>query len=174
MMRGWIGAAIVACVAACGAQPSAPAATGDVRVGSAAPDFVAKDLAGNARRLADYRGKVVLIDFWSTYCEPCKEEFPHIEALYRAKRDRGLEVIAVSMDDSDAASEVAKIAQRFGLEFPIVIDDGSQISRAYDPGRKAPLVVLVGRTGEVLDVRSGYSPGDETSLAEAVDHALDG
>jgi peroxiredoxin len=174
MVRGWIAFAIVVCVAGCGAgRPSSVVAPGDLRVGTAAPDFVAKDLAGNAQRLADYRGKVVLIDFWSTYCEPCKEEFPHLEALYRAKRERGLEVIAVSMDDADAAPEVTKIAQRFGLEFPIVIDDGSQISRAYDPERKAPLVVLVGRDGEVIDVRSGYSPGDESALADAVEHALD-
>lgn len=150
----------------------APAPGAPIRKGSAAPEFVAQDLEGNTLALRAYRGRVVLLDFWSTFYDPCKEEFPHIQELYRANRSRGLEVIAVSMDDADESAEVAAIARHFALEFPVVHDRDSQIARAYDPQRRAPLVVVVGRAGDVAAVREGYSPGDEEDLAREVDAVL--
>ena len=144
-----------------------------LRAGDVAPEFAGRDLAGNPLHLSDYRGRVVLVDFWSTFCEPCKEEFPHIQELYRANHARGFDVVAVSMDDSDSTSDVAMLVQHFGLQFPVVIDDDAQIAHAYDPENKAPLVVLVGRSGEIVAVREGYSPGDETSLARVVEETLE-
>ena len=103
-----------------------------VAVGSAAPNFTAKDLAsGSTRTIADYRGKVVLLNVWATWCEPCKVEMPSMEELYRTYGPRGVHIVAVSIDDAVPDDSIRAYAKDLGLTFEILHDPTHQIERAY-------------------------------------------
>jgi peroxiredoxin len=103
-----------------------------VAVGSAAPNFKATDLASGATRtIADYRDKVVLLNVWATWCEPCKVEMPSMEELYRAYGPRGVHIVAVSIDDAVPEDSIRAYAKDLGLTFEILHDPTHQIERAY-------------------------------------------
>jgi peroxiredoxin len=103
-----------------------------VAVGSVAPTFKAKDLASGATRtIADYRGKVILLNVWATWCEPCKVEMPSMEELYRSYGPRGVHIVAVSIDDAVPEDSIRAYAKRLGLTFEILHDPTHEIERAY-------------------------------------------
>jgi peroxiredoxin len=167
--------AMGACGGAAGTAPTpSPGSASAVGSGAVAPDFTARDLDGQTFRLADHLGKeVVLLDFWSTYCEPCKAEFPHLRAMYEAQKARGLLVVGVAMDGPESIADVPAFAKRHRVDFPIVLDDDSRIASLYDPKKSMPLTVLIGHDGRMAVVREGYNPGDEKLLAADVAKALD-
>jgi peroxiredoxin len=172
LSRGALVASLLAC--ACGgagaaASPTAPAGS------TVAPDFTARDVEGKTFRLSDHLGReVILLDFWATYCEPCKAEFPHLRAMYDANKSRGLLVVGVAMDGPESLADVPAFVGRYGISFPVVLDDDSRIASLYDPKKSMPLSVLVGRDGHVAVVREGYNPGDESFVARDVERALSG
>ena len=103
-----------------------------IGVGSAAPAFSAKDVRSGARRtLADYRGQVVLLNIWATWCEPCKVEMPSMEELYRTYGPRGVHIVAVSIDDAVGEDSIRAYAKQLGLTFEILHDQTREIERAY-------------------------------------------
>ncbi len=165
--------AIALCLSGCGSNPpNATTAAAAPRDTGAAPDFTGRDVAGNTFRLSDQRGRVVLLDFWSTFCEPCKAEFPHLRAMYDADRSKGLVVVGVAMDGPETVADVTSFVKRFDLDFPVVTDDDSRIASLYNPKKSMPLSVLIDRAGRIVAVREGYNPGDETLVAADVDKAL--
>ena len=98
-------------------------------VGGPAPDFTLKDAAGHPVRLSDYRGKVALVTFWATWCEPCKKEMPEIEAAYAKNKDRGFVVLAVNFGENP---ELAGSFIHHGrLTFPSLIDPGVKVASQY-------------------------------------------
>lgn len=97
-------------------------------VGSAAPDFELQTLSGEKVRLSDLRGKIVLINFWATWCEPCKIEMPFFEKLYQ-KNGSQLEILAVNFDEPQ--QKVQQFAEEFGLSFPILLDPGAEVQNLY-------------------------------------------
>jgi peroxiredoxin len=104
-----------------------------VEVGSSAPQFAAQtlDAAPKPVTLADYKGKVVLLNVWATWCPPCREEMPSMEALHRDFAPRGLEVVAVSIDDAGSEQKVRDFVKEFGLTFDVLHDPEGQIQRTY-------------------------------------------
>jgi peroxiredoxin len=165
---------LAAALSACGgSQTTATTATrpGDA-TGTVAPDFTGRDIAGKTFRLSDYHGKVVLLDFWSTFCEPCKAEFPHLRAMYEVDRIKGLLVVAVAMDGPETVADIPSFVKRFDLDFPVVTDEDSRIASLYNPKKSMPLSVLIDKGGHIVAVREGYNPGDEKLVAADVDKAL--
>ncbi|MGA7121069.1 MAG: TlpA disulfide reductase family protein [Polyangiaceae bacterium] len=161
----------VSCQAAAVPSRSAPG-TGS-STGTRAPDFTARDTDGNTFRLSDHLGKqVVLLDFWSTYCEPCKAEFPHLRAMYDRDKARGLLVVGVAMDGPETLADVPAFVKRFDVNFPVVVDDDSRIASLYNPKKSMPLSVIIDRAGRIAVVREGYNPGDERQVASDVTAAL--
>jgi peroxiredoxin len=152
--------------AAAAASPTAETA------GTIAPDFTGRDVAGKTFRLSDHLGKVVLLDFWSTYCEPCKAEFPHLRAMYEEERAKGLLVVGVAMDGPETVADVPSFVKRFELDFPVVTDEDSRIASLYNPKKSMPLSVLIDKGGRIVAVREGYNPGDEKLVGADVDKAL--
>ncbi len=103
-----------------------------VGVGSTAPAFTAKDVhSGATRTLADYRGQVVLLNVWATWCEPCKVEMPSMEELYKSYGPRGVHIVAVSIDDVVSEDSIRAYAKQLGLTFEILHDPTHAIERAY-------------------------------------------
>jgi peroxiredoxin len=159
---------------ACGEPEAARGPAQSASTGTVAPDFTAAGVDGKTFRLSDHLGKsVVLLDFWSTFCEPCKAEFPHLTALYNDQKSKGFLVVGVAMDGPETVADVHAFVTRFALDFPVVTDEDSRIASLYDPKKSMPLSVLIGRSGHIVAVREGYTPGEEKLLAADVARELD-
>jgi peroxiredoxin len=104
-----------------------------VGVGFRAPEFEAKSLSDPTRvgRLSDYRGSVVLLNVWATWCDPCRREMPSIEKLYQELGPKGFRVVAVSIDDGGAAADIREFAREHGLTFDILHDPTGAIQLVY-------------------------------------------
>jgi cytochrome c biogenesis protein CcmG, thiol:disulfide interchange protein DsbE len=103
-----------------------------VTLGSDAPDFHAKVLGSNqVRSMADYKGKVVLLNVWATWCPPCKAELPSLEELYKEYGPKGLKLVAVSIDDYVSEDSIRSFAKSYGLTFDILHDSTHAIERIY-------------------------------------------
>jgi peroxiredoxin len=99
-------------------------------VGDTAPDFELVDLDGNKHRLSDYKGKGVFLNFWGTWCGPCKREMPHMENLYKEFEEKGVHILAVNIKGSDLKVEAFR--NQYGLSFPIAIDKLESVKGAYN------------------------------------------
>ena len=113
---------------------------------SLAPDFSLPDLAGQKLDLSSYRGKVVLLDFWATWCDPCREEIPHFVNLQNKYGDRGLQIIGVSMDDGP--EPVREFYQRFKMNYPVVMGN-AKTGELFGGVLGLPIAFLIGPDGRV-------------------------
>ncbi len=113
---------------------------------SPAPDFSLPDLTGQKLNLSSYRGKVVLLDFWATWCDPCRDEIPRFVELQNKYAHRGLQIIGVSMDDSP--EPVREFSQRFKMNYPVVMGN-AQTGELYGGVLGLPIAFLIGRDGRI-------------------------
>src|SRR6266540_5768749 len=112
-----------------------------------APDFAVPALAGPALRLGDFKGQVVFLNFWATWCPPCREEMPSMARLYQRFRERGLAMIAISVDANTPA--VSPFVKQLGLTFPIGLDPKMEVATRYGL-RALPTTVLIDRGGRMV------------------------
>jgi peroxiredoxin len=155
----------------CGANGARASGGGDTHglVGVRAPSFSKPALSGGPTLSPEAaKGKVLIIDFWATYCTPCAKEFPKLQALVD-KRGGALVVYALSEDD--ASDGVLAFAKKTGVKFPIAWDEGNSISRRYNLD-KMPTSFIVDRKGVVRFVHGGYADGEEDRIAREVDELL--
>jgi peroxiredoxin len=111
-------------------------------------DFTVRDIAGKNVRLSQYKGQVVLLNFWATWCAPCKHEIPALTALYRDYKERGFVVLGVSVDSEVRA--IKPFAREMKMNYPVLIGAGREdLSQAFGPFIGFPTSVLVGRDGKV-------------------------
>jgi peroxiredoxin len=126
-----------------------PPQNAGINVGSVAVDFTLEALDGTEASLSQYRGDVVLINFWATWCPPCRAEIPDIEEAYRARQGEGLVVLGVSVDQTH--DSVAPFVELAGMTYPVLLDELSQVYSTYRaPG--LPMSILVDENG-VIQVR---------------------
>jgi len=111
-----------------------------------APDFSLPDLSGNTVTLSSYRGKVVLLDFWATWCEPCREETPHFVDFQNRYGSQGLQILGVSMDDSP--EPVRDFAQKFQINYPVVMGT-AKTGELYGGILGLPVAYLIDREGRI-------------------------
>ena len=142
---------------------------GDAK-GGPAPGFELKDLAGKNVRLSDFRGKVVLLNFWATWCPPCKEEMPWFVDLQRRYGAQGLQVIGVAMDDSGEKA-IASFVQKLGVNYPVLLGKEST-ARAYGDVQFLPDTFYIGRDGKIVSHVQGLINRKE--IEETVKKALAG
>lgn len=143
--------------------------------GGSAPDFTLDDLDGAEVHLADRLGQdVILINFWATWCEPCRIEMPHLDRMQQTYRDRGLRIYAISMDGPESVARVRSHVSRYDFSLTVLLDSESTVSQLYNPRRAAPLNVLIDREGTIAWTREGYNPGDEEELESQIRCALGG
>ena len=140
--------------AALGAALAFAAAAADLRpwTGGATPELALADLAGKEHRLADYRGRVVLVNFWATWCEPCREEMPSIDKLRSSLKGKRFEVLAVNL--AEPLSRIEKFAATVPLGFPLLRDRDGAASKAWN-AKLLPASFLIGRDGRIRYVAYG-------------------
>lgn len=119
-----------------------------------APDFSLGGLNGQPVRLADFHGKVVLLDYWATWCAPCKIEIPHLIELQKKYGPQGLQVIGISMDDG--LKPVKSFAQELGINYPVALGD-VKVAEAYGGVLGLPVVFLIDRQGRIYRKLPGVS-----------------
>jgi len=137
--------------------------------GSRAPEIGLRSLDGDQIRMRNLRGKVVIVDFWASWCGPCREELPVLNRLYERYKDQGLVVIGVSQDTQ--ARNARGFLRRTPVDFPVVIDDDHEVAGRYDPPRM-PSSYIVDRRGVVRHVHEGFRSGDERTIEQQVRRLL--
>ena len=142
------------------------AESGVVRVGDQAPIFRLRDLAGNLVDLSGLRGKVVLLNFWATWCGPCRVEMPSMEVLYRSYRDKGLEILAVSVDEQGPAV-TRPFQEDRGLTFPILHDRDYQVGLLYG-ARSLPMTYIIDRKGTIRERVFGSREWDTPDARQSI------
>jgi len=145
-------AGILAITALTGCEDRRDAATQQVDGEQAAPDLVAMTLAGEAVRLEDLRGKVVLVNFWLAECGPCLAEMPDFDRFYQAHRDRGLEILAINMGQSEDA--VRKAVRRINVTFPLLTDPLKITTTRYNV-LAAPTSFIIDAQGHLVERING-------------------
>jgi len=119
-----------------------------------APDFSLPDLKGQKLDLSSYRGKVVLLDFWATWCAPCRDEIPHFVELQSKYADQDLQIIGVSMDDGP--EPVREFCQQFKINYPVVMGN-AKIGEAYGGVLGLPIAFVIGRDGRIYSKHIGVA-----------------
>ncbi|MDP3023971.1 MAG: TlpA disulfide reductase family protein [candidate division Zixibacteria bacterium] len=121
--------------------------------GEIAPDFTLKDLNGVEKSLKEFRGKVVLLNFWATWCSPCRIEIPSMVKLYKKYKDRGLEIIGVNLDKL-GRSGVEQFSKEYNISFPVLLDPAGEVGTNY--GIVAlPTTFILDRKGKILERVTG-------------------
>jgi peroxiredoxin len=150
---------------ALGASLALPLSTHAVDLKEDAPDFTLKSLEGSNLRLEEYRGQVVLINFWASWCGPCRQEMPLLDRLHHRYEDTGFAVLGVNVEGEVEPAQ--EIVDKTNVTFPILIDDGQKVSDMYNL-QAMPTTVVVDRDGVVRYIHPGYKPGDEAKYVEVV------
>jgi peroxiredoxin len=133
--------------------------------GQPAPDFALKSSAGQNMRLSEYRGDVVMINFWATWCGPCRQEMPLLDELYSRYQRVGFNLLGVNIDDD--SSRAMDMINELGVSFPVLFDATKEVSRLYQVDAM-PVTVIVDREGNVRHVHQGYKPGYEQKYLDQV------
>lgn len=123
-----------------------------LKVGMDAPNFELVDLEGNSVRLSDFEGQGVFLNFWGTWCPPCKKEMPAMNRQYQVYKDQGVHVLSVNIAQSQF--EVENFAKSYDLKFPIVIDKSKSVMQAYNI-KPLPTSILINPNGKVEQIITG-------------------
>jgi peroxiredoxin len=132
------------------AKPPAP--------GAVAPDFTLRSSTGKNLKLSEYRGQVVMLNFWATWCGPCRQELPRLDRLSEQYRRAGFVLLGVNVDDNPRNAQ--DLMAQLGVRFPVLFDAAKQVSGRYDIDAM-PSTVLIDRGGVVRYVHRGYQSGVE-------------
>ena len=152
-------------------KPSAQLPPDGLKIGSSAPDFELKVLGskGETMKLSELKGKAVLVDFWATYCEPCKIEMPWFADLQQKYGPQGFQVIGIAMDDEDEAKQVSEFARKLGVNYPILLGT-ERVADLYGGIDGLPMSFFIDRSGKIVDRQLGLV--DKSVLEENIKKSL--
>lgn len=130
-----------------------------------APDFTLKSNHGDNLRLSEHRGEVILLNFWASWCGPCRQEMPLLNAINERYSKLGFSVIGVSVDKDSSLAD--KLLKDIPVAFPVLYDNLSQVSATYDVSAM-PTTVLIDRDGNMRYIHKGYKPGLEQTYEQQI------
>ena len=137
-----------------------------------APDFSLQDLEGNTFTLSQHRGKIILLDFWATWCQPCRMAIPGLVDLQRKYKGQGLMIVGVSVDDPQQANNryLAAFKEKFKMNYTILRADTQVTSQYFGSGQMSiPTMYIINRDGDIVDKHVGFAPG---AVAKSVKEML--
>ena len=142
-------------------------------VGKPAPDFSVGAVANGKGKVAlsDLRGKVVLVDFWGTFCEPCKKSFPKLQGLHTKYAASGLKIVGISEDEGDDKGSIPGFANTYGAKFMLGWDEDKSIARSYKP-ETMPSSFLIDKNGVIRYAHVGYHDGEEVEVEKEIKELL--
>jgi peroxiredoxin len=132
------------------ARGPSSAAAGSPAKGQLAPEFALQSLDGKTVRLSDLRGKAVLLNFWATWCSPCKIEMPWFVDLQKQYAAEGLQVVGISVDEDASPDELTKFAKELGVNYPILLAKDN-VEESYGGIQFLPVTIFIGRDGKIVD-----------------------
>jgi len=124
------------------------------QVGFLAPSFTLTDLHGQTVSLSDYQGKVVLLNFWASWCPPCRAEMPAIQQVYQSYQERGLDVLAINVSNQDTPRAMQDFLGTFAHSYPILLDTNGEVGRLYAVN-SLPTTFFIGRDGIIQELVFG-------------------
>ncbi len=136
---------------------------------AAAPDFTLRTADGKNLRLAEQRGRVVLVNFWATWCAPCRQEMPLLNQLYQKYQGSGFTLLGVNVDED--SRNAINLATKLGVSFPVLLDADKAVSKRYDLS-SMPSTLLIDRDGKVRYVHRGYQAGFEALYEQQIRELL--
>jgi len=134
-----------------------------------APDFTLSDLEGKSLTLSEFRGKVIILNFWATWCPPCRREIPDFIDLYRSYKDKGLIILGINLDAGDIRS-VKRFSEEYGINYPVVIGNDS-VTQDYGGIRAIPTTFIIDKKGDIREKYVGYQP--RATFEKAVKNLLE-
>ncbi len=141
------------------------------RTGGIAPDFILKDIEGKNVELSEYRGKLVLLEFWATWCPPCKATIPGLIAVQKKYADKGLVVLGVSVDEGEnLASKLSAFSKEHKINYPVLLGS-EETSKAYGV-MSIPATFLVGKDQKIISAYKGYVDDFENIISEQIEKNL--
>ncbi len=157
-------------LAACAAfAVLAGTASSAIAPATAAPDFTLHAMGGPNLRLKEQRGRVVMVNFWATWCGPCRQEMPQLNRLYEKYKASGFVLLGVNVDDDVA--KAAEVVGKLGVTFPVLLDTEKTVSKLYDLSTM-PSTVIIDRDGKVRYVHRGYLAGYEDNYEKQIRELL--
>lgn len=160
---GILASMVIALLSVATAEAAMPA------VGSLAPGFTLKSNTGKNLKLGEFRGQVVMINFWATWCGPCREEMPFLNRIHQRYEKAGFVLLGVNVDEKPEAAHA--MIQKLGINFPVLLDTGKRVSRLYDVNAM-PSTLLIDRDGRVRYVHRGYRSGYEVHYENQIREML--
>ena len=139
-------------------------------VGYLAPDFSLRNLKGNYQSLDSFSGQVVVLNFWATWCVPCRVEMPSFEKLYRRYRSEGLTVLAVTLD-KNSEKNIKSFVDEYELSFPVLLDEEGKVERLY-PSMTIPFTYVIDRDGRIVARVDGAKNWESNETFEAIEYLL--
>jgi thiol-disulfide isomerase/thioredoxin len=133
--------------------------------GMSAPGFELDSLGGKQVNLANYKGQVVLINFWASWCGPCRKEMPILEQLNKAYKSKGVQLVGVNVEPN--SDDALKYLKNIPVSFPILFDRTSNVSKLYQV-QGMPNTVILDRSGKVRYIHRGYAPGAENEYLDQI------
>jgi peroxiredoxin len=138
------------------------------------PYFELTDAEGHLYKLKDDLGSSTLIlFFWTTCCPASLKELPHINAINEKYMDKGLKCCAINVDDASSSTHAKPTMKRYGYKMTLLLDPTNEIFRKFSPSKIKPYVVIIGKSGEIIDEFPGYKPGDEIRIEDDIRRDLD-
>jgi len=134
-----------------------------------APDFALESLDGRTVHLSDFHGKAIVLNFWATWCTPCRYEMPWFEQMQKQYGPQGLQVLGITVHDTSEKNDIAAFASNLGIDYPILLGKKS-VGEAYECVRSVPVTIYVGRDGKIVEKVFGLKGRDE--IEESVRKSL--
>jgi peroxiredoxin len=148
-----------------------PTAERRSEVGAVAPDFTLKDLQGRDVSLSSYRGHVILLDFWATWCPPCRATVPELVALETKYKDRGLVVLAVSLDEGgDIPAKLSAFSREHAINYTVLLTN-EKVERMYNVD-SIPTMYVIGRDGDIRNLHMGYMDNLKDIVSAEIDKLI--
>ena len=141
---------------------------------SQAPNFTLPDMNGKKVELKSLLGKgPVFIHFWATWCKPCLEELPYLDKMGQTYKDKGLAMVAISIDDPKTVNKVKSLVKSRRFKFLVLLDTAQEVSNLYHVQDVMPTDILLDAKGMIRHTHTGYKPGDEVTLEKEIAKLLD-
>ena len=135
-------------------------------------DFTLNTLKGTPVRLADLKGKVVMINFWATWCRPCLQELKFVDEYYKQLKDKGVEVLAITTDGPQTLGKVRQTVKRRRWKMPVLLDQDGAVMANLNPRGNQPFTLYIDRAGRKAGEHDGYTAGDEKGMKATLEALL--